>query len=77
MIKLILLLLFFVSCSNTQYKRHNWATVKYTVREYYLPSEPVNTVKPVPSKTKPKKAVKRSYKINCEQVLKEINSCTR
>lgn len=65
MIKLILLSMLFVGCANTQYKRHNWATVKYTVREYYLPSEPIKTVEPIINHKrpiKPKKAVKRGDK---------------
>ena len=39
---IILSALFLMSCANTRYKRHSWATVKYTVREYYMPV----TVKP-------------------------------
>ena len=72
-----LLLLLFVGCANTNYKRHSFATVKYTVREYYLP---VAQDKPVISHKrpiKPKKVVKKSYKPNCGQVLKDINYCAR
>ena len=72
-----LLLLLFVGCANTQYKKHSPYSVKYTVREYYLP---VNTVKPVTTHkrpVKPKKTAKKSYKPNCEQVLKDINYCAR
>lgn len=72
-----LLLLFFVGCSSHGYKHHNKAVVRYTVREYYLPSEVVKTVKTVPSKSKPRKAVKKTYKVNCERVLREINQCVR
>lgn len=74
MIKLILLL-FLVGCSSHGYKRHNKAVVKYTVREYYLPSEVVKTVKPVPSKSKPRKAVKKAKKVDCQRVFSLANSC--
>lgn len=72
-----LLLLFFVGCSSYGYKRHNKAVVKYTVREYYLPVKSVETVKVVQNKAKPRKAVKKTYKVNCERVLREINQCVR
>lgn len=78
MIKLILLSVLFVGCSSHGYKRHNMAVVKYTVKEYYLPSEHVKTVEPIINHKrpiKPKKAVKRSHKINCERVFRLANSC--
>ena len=72
-----LILLTLVSCSSTQYKRHNWATVKYTVREYYFPVKSVEPVKTVPSKPKPKKTVKKAKKVDCEKVFKQVNWCSR
>lgn len=75
--KLIILgTLFLVSCANTQYRKHDLFTVKYTVREYYLP---INTVNPSPTiqKTrKPLKKAKKTVKIDCKRVFQEINKCS-
>jgi hypothetical protein len=65
-------------CSSHGYKRHNMAVVKYTVREYYLPSEAVKTVKPIINHKrpiKPKKAVKKAKKVDCQRVFSLANSC--
>jgi hypothetical protein len=62
-------------CSSHGYKRHNMATVKYTVREYYLPVKSVETVKVVQSKAKPRKAVKKAKKVDCQRVFSLANSC--
>ena len=76
--KIIILSTFFLmSCANTQYKRHSFATVKYTVREYYLPQLGIN------EQLKPKRAIishirpvkKKTSRLNCERVFKEINQC--
>jgi hypothetical protein len=72
-----LLLLLFVGCASPGYKRHNMANVKYTVREYYLPSEPIKTVEPILSKPKPKKTLKKAKKVDCGRVFTEINQCMR
>lgn len=78
---IILSTIFLMSCAhNTQYKRHSWATVKYTVREYYYPiaskpvaAKPTDNVKPIKKPSKPVK--KKTSRLNCERVFKEINQC--
>ena len=75
MIKLILLSVLFVGCASPGYKRHNMAVVKYTVREYYLPVKAVEPVKVVQSKAKPRKAVKKAKKVDCQRVFSLANSC--
>ena len=72
-----LTLLLFVSCANTGYKLHDNTRIKYTIREYYLPVKTVEPLKTVPSKAKPKNVVKKAKKVDCKQVLKDINYCAR
>ncbi len=72
-----LTLLLLVSCTNTGYKMHDNTRIKYTVREYYLPIKSAETKNTVPSKAKPRKAVKKAKKVDCKQVLKDINYCAR
>ena len=72
-----LTLLFFISCANTGYRLHDNTRIKYTITEYYLPVKAVEPVKTVPSKAKPKKTLKKAKKVDCKQVLKEINLCAR
>lgn len=77
--KLIILSAFFlVSCANNQYKRHSFATVKYTVREYYLPVTNKAEVNPMKSTKKSSKSVKKkTSRIDCSRVFREINQCMR
>ena len=77
---IILSALLLVSCANTQSKRHSWATVKYTVREYYYPIaskpvtvKPIDNVKPIKKPSKPVK--KKASRLDCERVFKEVNQC--
>lgn len=77
---IILSTIFLVSCANTRYKRHSWATVKYTVREYYYPiasnpvtAKPIDNVKPIKKPSKPVK--KKASRLDCAKVFKEINQC--
>lgn len=70
---IILSTIFLMSCANTRYKRHSWATVKYTVREYYLPV--VNKAEAKPIKKHSKSVKKKSSRLDCERVFKEINQC--
>jgi len=72
-----ILLLLFVSCANTGYKMHDNTRIKYTIREYYLPVKAVETKNTVPSKARPKKTLKKAKKVDCGQVLKDINYCAR
>ena len=72
-----LTLLLFVSCANTGYKMHDNTRIKYTVREFYLPVKSVETKNTVPSKVKPRKAVKKAKKVDCGRVLREINQCVK
>lgn len=74
--KLIVLATFFLaSCANTQYRKHDLFSVKYTVREYYLPVAKKAEVKPIKSA---KKSVKRkASRLDCERVFKEINQCMK
>lgn len=75
---IILATLFLTSCANNQYKRHSWATVKYTVREYYLPVESKPSEKLVKNKSKPSKSVKKkANRLDCDKVFKEVNQCMK
>lgn len=66
-----------ISCSHGgQYKKHDLFTVKYTIREYYIPTD--NTQKPTIQKTrKPLKRAKKPLKIDCTRVFKEVNQCMK
>lgn len=72
--KLIVLAIFFLaSCANTQYRKHDLFSVKYTVREYYLPVTVKPEIKPI---KKPSKSVKKkASRLDCERVFKEVNQC--
>lgn len=73
----LIILLFMTGCAhNSGYRKHDATRIKYTVREYYLPS----TVNPSPSIQKPKKPLKRAkktLKIDCGRVFKEVNQCMK
>jgi hypothetical protein len=56
---------------------HDNTRIKYTIREYYLPVKAVETKNTVPSKARPKKTLKKAKKVDCGQVLKDINYCAR